>query len=225
MAHVLLADDDSDLAVAVGWYLEAEGVRVTVVDNGHAAVEAFRNDPADTLILDIMMPGIDGFELCRRLRKLTDAPILMLSARGGEADKVRALGLGADDYVTKPFGAMELVARVKALLRRAGHKDETHLRAGGVELCAETRCVSFDGRNLELTKLEFELLAALMRHSPRVLSRGRLADLVWGSDFSGDERLVDSHIYHLREKLSAAGAQPCPIVTFRGVGYAFRTNH
>ncbi len=222
MVHVLMADDDKDLAEAVGWYLEAHGMRVTRVHDGLAALDAFRADPADALILDIMMPGIDGFELCRRLRQLTDAPILMLSAREGEADKVRALGIGADDYVTKPFGPMELVARVKALLRRAGSVQEKPLRLGEVALSALTRVATVRDQPLDLTRLEFDLLQALMRSAPGVLSRSRLIRKVWGPDFCGDERLVDSHIYHLREKLLGAGLDPVPIVTIRGVGYAFK---
>jgi DNA-binding response OmpR family regulator len=225
MAHVLLADDDRDLAEAVGWYLEASGMRVTRVHDGHAALDAFTADRADALILDIMMPGIDGFELCRRLRQVTDAPILMLSAREGEADKVRALGIGADDYVTKPFGPMELVARVKALLRRAGAGFQKPIRAGGVEICPVTRSAMVGEASLDLTRLEFDLLSVLMRSAPGVLTRSRLIDQVWGPAFSGDERLVDSHIYHLREKLSAAGLDPGPIATVRGVGYAFQTRH
>jgi DNA-binding response OmpR family regulator len=221
MAHVLVADDDRDLAEAVGWYLTAEGMEVTVVHDGRAALASFEAEPTDALVLDIMMPGIDGFELCRRLRQITDAPILMLSAREGEADKVRALTLGADDYVTKPFGTMELVARVKALLRRAGSATPGPMKSAGLSLCPVTRVASVCDRPLNLTRLEFDLLAALMRHAPGVLSRARLVSLAWGEDFYGDVRLVDSHIYHLREKLAAAGLEPVPIVTIRGVGYAF----
>jgi len=222
MAHVLLVDDDPDLAEAVSWYLEADGMRVTVFHDGVSALDGFMSDPAEVLVLDIMMPGLDGFELCRRLRQVTDAPILMLSAREGEADKVRALGIGADDYVTKPFGPMELVARVKALLRRAGGPPEGPIRSLGVELCPVTRMASVNGRPLDLTRLEFDLLIGLMKHAPGVVSRSRLVELAWGPHFYGDARLVDSHIYHVREKLSATGLGPAPIATVRGVGYAFR---
>ena len=220
--HILIVDDDPKLTEAVSWYLEAEGFRATRVANGAKALETFRADRPDAVIVDIMMPGMDGFELCRAIRRESKVPILMLSARDGEADKVRALNLGADDYVTKPFGAMELVARVKALLRRGGAGGGTPLRFPGIEILSEQRKVLVRGKEITLSALEFDLLATLGRRPEVVLSREQLADLVWGDDFSGDLRLVDSHIYRLREKLTAAGLDPCPIATVRGVGYAFR---
>ncbi|MHB0938394.1 MAG: response regulator transcription factor [Armatimonadota bacterium] len=221
-AYILIADDDHTLAQAVSWYLEAEGFRVTLAETGPAALAAFRAGRPAAIILDIMMPGMDGFDLCRLVRQESDVPILMLSARDGEADKVRSLGLGADDYVTKPFGAMELVARVKALLRRAGIAAGEHFRAGALEVAPGERQARVAGEAVGLTTLEFDLLLVLLRRPRVVLSRNQLADLVWGGDFSGDLRLVDSHIYHLREKLAAAGLSPCPIATVRGVSYAFR---
>ncbi len=220
--HILIVDDDPKLTEAVSWYLEAEGFRATRVANGAKALETFRADRPDAVIVDIMMPGMDGFDLCRAIRKESQVPLLMLSARDGEADKVRALNLGADDYVTKPFGAMELVARVKALLRRGGAGGGKPLRFPGIEILSEQRKVLVGGKEITLSALEFDLLATLARRPEVVLSREQLADLVWGDDFSGDLRLVDSHIYRLREKLTAAGLDPCPIATVRGVGYAFR---
>ena len=220
--HILIVDDDPKLTEAVSWYLEAEGFRATRVANGAKALETFRADRPDAVIVDIMMPGMDGFDLCRAIRKESQVPLLMLSARDGEADKVRALNLGADDYVTKPFGAMELVARVKALLRRGGAGGGTPLRFPGIEILSEQRKVLVGGKEITLSALEFDLLATLARRPEVVLSREQLADLAWGDDFSGDLRLVDSHIYRLREKLTAAGLDPCPIATVRGVGYAFR---
>lgn len=222
MAHVLLADDDRDLAEAVGWYLEAQGIRVTRVHDGPSALDVCQSAAPDAVVLDIMMPGLDGFEVCRRLRRFSDAPILILSAREGEADKVRALGIGADDYVTKPFGPMELVARVKALLRRAGALGSRIVRRGGIALCPTSREVTANGEPLDLTRTEFDILHALMRGGQEVLSRGRLIEVAWGEALGVDERLVDSHVYHLREKLASAGIEPSPIVTVRGVGYAFR---
>jgi DNA-binding response OmpR family regulator len=222
MATILIADDDQALAEAVSWYLEAEGYRSVRVSDGQAALQAFHKGHPDAAILDIMMPGIDGFELCRALRRESSLPILMLSARGSEADKVRALDLGADDYVSKPFGAMELVARVKALLRRAGQRTGASLRASGLEVFPDERQAQVHGAPVELSALEFDLLVTLLRRPRAVLTRNQLADLVWGDDFSGDVRLVDTHIYHLRDKLKAAGLTPCPIATVRGVGYAFR---
>jgi DNA-binding response OmpR family regulator len=221
-SHILIADDDLALAEAVGWYLEAAGFRVTRVANGAAALEAFRADRPDAVILDIMMPGVDGFNLCRILRQESHVPILMLSARDAEVDKVRALGIGADDYITKPFGAMELVARVKAMLRRANAPADGGLRIPGLDVYPEQRRALVHGGEVNLSALEFDLLVTLLRRPRMVFSRQQLADLVWGDDFSGDVRLVDSHIYHLREKLTTAGLAPCPIATVRGVGYAYR---
>ena len=220
--HILIVDDDPKLTEAVSWYLEAEGFRATRVANGAKALETFRADRPDAVIIDIMMPGMDGFELCRAIRRESKAPILMLSAREGEADKVRALNLGADDYVTKPFGAMELVARVRALLRRTGDTAGASLRFPGIEVLPEQRKVLVGGREVQLSALEFDLLLTLVRRPQVVFTREQLADLIWGDDFSGDLRLVDSHIYRLREKLVQAGLEPCPIATVRGVGYAFR---
>lgn len=220
--HILIADDDAALTEAVGWYLEAEGFRVTRVADGAAALATFHADRPDALVLDIMMPGLDGIELCRIIRRESEVPVLILSARDSEADKVRALGLGADDYVTKPFSAMELVARVKALLRRTGHASPGVLRIDGLQVMPEERAVSVHGAGVALSALEFDLLLAFMRRPRVVFSRHQLADLVWGDMFSGDLRLVDSHVYRLREKLTQAGLVPCPIATVRGVGYAFR---
>jgi DNA-binding response OmpR family regulator len=216
-------DDDPELTEAVSWYLEADGMRATRVANGAAAMETFRAERPDAVIIDIMMPGMDGFALCRAIRNQSNVPVLMLSARDGEADKVRALNIGADDYVTKPFGAMELVARVKALLRRAGEATGTSLRFPGIEVLPEQRKVLVHKKEVALSALEFDLLVTLARRPGIVLSREQLADLVWKDGFSGDLRLVDSHVYRLRAKLTESGLDPCPIATIRGVGYAFRS--
>jgi len=221
-SHILIVDDDPQLTEAVSWYLEAEGLRATRVANGAEALDAFRSERPDAVIIDIMMPGMDGFELCRNIRRQSKVPIMMLSAREGEADKVRALNIGADDYVTKPFGAMELVARVKALLRRAAAAAGAALKFAGIAIIPEQRKVIVNDGEVQLSALEFDLLVVLAGRPEIVFSREQLADSVWGDDFSGDLRLVDSHIYRLREKLTAAGLSPCPIATVRGVGYAFR---
>jgi len=220
-SHILIVDDDPELTEAVSWYLEAEGMRATRVTNGAQALEVFRAERPDAVIIDIMMPGMNGFDLCRAIRTQSSAPVLMLSARDGEADKVRALNIGADDYVTKPFGAMELVARVKALLRRAGAGPPV-LRFPALEVLVEQRRALVHGQEIPLSALEFDLLVTLARRPDVVFSREQLADLVWKDDFSGDLRLVDSHVYRLRGKLTEAGLDPCPIATVRGVGYAFR---
>ncbi|HOC31321.1 MAG TPA: response regulator transcription factor [Armatimonadota bacterium] len=219
--HILIADDDEGLTKAVTWYLEAEGYRVSARHDGKLAWETFEKEGADAVIIDVMMPGMDGFQLCRSIRQCSRVPILMLSARDAEVDKVQALNLGADDYVTKPFGPMELVARIKALLRRSSYVDGPTLKHGKLEIAREQRQVFVDGKEVELPLLEFELLAALVSRPQRVLTRDHLVSLVW-NDFYGDERLVDAHIYRLRKRLQEAGLHPCPIVTVRGSGYAFR---
>lgn len=219
--RILIADDDEALAQAVSWFLEAEGFQVIHAADGRKAFALLQAQGADAMIVDVMMPVMDGFELCQAVRRVSNVPILMLSARDGEADKVRALGLGADDYVCKPFGAMELVARVKALLRRAAQTAGPVLRSSGLEVLQAERQVMVRGAPVELSALEFDLLAALMERPQRVLSREQLATMVW-TEFYGDDRLVDSHVYRLRKKLLSAGLDPCPIVTVRGVGYAFR---
>jgi two-component system, OmpR family, response regulator RegX3 len=219
--HILIADDDDGLTKAVTWYLEAEGFRVSARQDGLTAWDTFKKDGADVVIIDVMMPGMDGFQLCRMVRQTSRVPILMLSARDAEIDKVQALNLGADDYVTKPFGPMELVARVRALLRRSSYADGPALKYGNLEVAREERRVFVDGAEVELAAIEFDLLDALVSRPQRVLSRDQLVSLVW-KDFYGDERLVDSHIYRLRKSLVAAGLSPCPIVTVRGTGYAFR---
>lgn len=221
---ILIADDDSDLVEGLCWYLEAEGFQVTSVDNGQAALETFRTLQPDVVILDIMMPGLDGVQVCEAIRKESEVFIMMLSARDGEIDKVRALEKGADDYVTKPFYATELVARIKALLRRVAQKPTptSSYRWQGLEVFQDERQVTVHGTPVSISAMEFDLLVALLRRPRAVLSRNHLADIVWGEEFSGELRLVDTHIYRLREKLTAAGLVYCPIATVRGVGYAFR---
>lgn len=222
--HILIADDDEGLTKAVTWYLEAEGYRVSARYDGMAAWETFRKEGADAVIIDVMMPGMDGFQLCRSIRQHSRVPILMLSARDAEVDKVQALNLGADDYVTKPFGPMELVARIKSLLRRSSYIEGPNLKFGNLELAQEQRQVFVNGVEVELPSLEFDLLDALVSRPQRVLSRDQLVSLVW-KEFYGDDRLVDAHIYRLRKRLIASGLDPCPIVTVRGTGYAFRPDN
>jgi len=221
---ILLADDDQDLIEGLRWYLEAEGFQVFVVDNGQAALDVFRAEHPAVVILDIMMPGLDGVQVCEAIRQESEAFVMMLSARDGEIDKVRALQKGADDYVTKPFYASELAARIKALLRRAqrGSQSTPNYHWKELELYLDERRVSVCGNTVILSVMEFELLAALLRRPRTVFSRNQLVDIIWGDDFVGELRLVDNHVYRLREKLINAGLSHCPIVTIRGVGYAFR---
>jgi len=222
--RILIADDDSNLIVGLGWYLEAEGFEVLTADNGESALEVFRREKPDMLILDVMMPRMDGIKVCETVSAESDALILMLSARDGEIDKVRALQLGADDYVTKPFNISELVARIQALARRRGRASagDGICRWRNLELSRPEHRVKVEGKVVELTAMEFSLLAALMEQPQSALPRERLVQAVWGDDFYGELRLVDNLVCRVREKLSAAGCPDFPIATVRGVGYAFR---
>ncbi|MHB0937919.1 MAG: response regulator transcription factor [Armatimonadota bacterium] len=225
MARILLVDDDSDLVEGLRWYLEAAGYDVAVAGDGKAALEQFRAVQPDVAILDIMMPELDGVQVCETIRRESDAFIMMLSAREGEIDKVRALEKGADDYVTKPFYASELVARIKALLRRAdrGGQPAPGLRWQGLAVFLDERRVTVNGAEVPLSTTEFDLLTAMMGRPRVVFSRNQLVDIIWRDEpFYGELRLVDNHVYRLREKLLQAGLANCPITTIRGVGYAFR---
>ena len=230
MAHkILVVDDEPTLLQTVRAYLEQEGYEVRTVQNGQSALQEARAFLPDLVVLDIMLPQLDGLEVLRRLRRgdvapaLRDVYVIMLTARADEMDRVVGLELGADDYVTKPFSPRELVARVKATLRRAGAGEEKgeqfvfrHLR-----LDPEARMAWKDGQEVELTPIEFDLLHALVRHAGRVLSREQLVEQVWGVDYYGDERVVDVHIGRLRKKIEEDPAEPELISTVWGMGYRF----
>jgi DNA-binding response OmpR family regulator len=222
--RVLLADDDQDLVEGLRWFLEAEGFQVLTVANGQDALDTFHREHPDVVILDIMMPVLDGVQVCEAIRRTSDAFIVMLSARDGELDKVRALEKGADDYVTKPFYAAELAARLKALMRRARTPlvNSSTFCWKGMVASVDERRVAVNGAPVALSSTEFDLLITLLRRPRIVFSREQLVEIIWGDDFYGELRLVDNHIYRLREKLISAGLDPCPITTIRGVGYAFR---
>lgn len=222
--RVLIVDDDPNLVEGLRWYLEAEGFEVTTATDGEAAIETFRSERPDLLILDIMMPKVDGIRVCEVVSSESDALIVMLSARDSDIDKVRALKLGADDYVTKPFNISELVARIQALVRRRnrGRAAAPACRWRNLELSADEHRVKVDGSVVELTAMEFDLLAALMEHPQVALSREQLVEKVWGGDFYGEFRLVDNLVCRVRERLAGAGCADFPIVTIRGVGYAYR---
>jgi len=222
--RILIADDDQDLVEGLRWYLEAASFQVFVASDGQEALDTFRRETPGVVILDVMMPEMDGIQVCETIRGESGAFILMLSAREGEIDRVRALEKGADDYVIKPFYATELVARIKALLRRTqrGQQENPTFGWGGLQVFQDERRVTVHGTPVPLSTMEFDLLVALI-HRPRVvLSRNQLVDILWGDNFYGELRLVDNHVYRLREKLVEAGLANCPIVTIRGVGYAFR---
>ena len=231
MAHkILVVEDETTLLQTLRSYLEREGYLVRTAQDGQAALQEARAFAPDLIVLDIMLPGLDGLEVLRRLRRgdvapaLRDVYVIMLTARADEMDRVVGLELGADDYVTKPFSPRELVARIKASLRRAGVPEEerrAHFVFRDLRLDPEARLVWKDGTELELTPIEFELLHALMRHAGRVLSREQLLEQVWGVDYYGDERVVDVHIGRLRKKIERDPAEPELITTVWGVGYRF----
>jgi DNA-binding response OmpR family regulator len=216
---ILVVEDEQAIAELVRAYLKRDGFGVVWASSGEQAMEELSRHPVRLVVLDIGLPGIDGFEVCRRLRARTGVPILILSARDEEVDRVAGLEAGADDYVTKPFSPRELVARVKAILRRvdgAGNgSDEEVLAAADVELDRAARTVTVGGEAVELTGREFDLLAALLSHPGIVLSRNRLLELVWGGEFPGGTRTVDVHIAQLRAKLE----RPELLQTVRGAGY------
>ncbi len=217
---ILVVEDEQAIADLVRAYLTRDGFGVVWARSGEQALEELSRHPVRLVVLDIGLPGIDGFEVCRRLRSRTGVPILMLSARDDEVDRVAGLEAGADDYVTKPFSPRELVARVKAILRRAGVGDtalagDGVLAAGGVELDRAARTVTVGGAPVDLTSREFDLLAALLAHPGVVLNRDRLLELVWGGGFAGGTRTVDVHVGQLRAKLG----RPDLIETVRGAGY------
>jgi DNA-binding response OmpR family regulator len=221
---ILLADDDADLVEGLRWYLEAVGHRVVTAEDGEQAVRVFLEEDPDLAILDIMMPGLDGVEVCETIRSKSDAMVMILSARDGEIDKVRAFSSGADDYVTKPFNVSELVARVQALMRRSprGAGPANLYRWRNLSVSPDEHCAAVDGAPVDLTAMEFTLLVTMMRKPRVVQPREALIDAIWGSEFFGEQRLVDNLVYRLREKLAGAGCADFPIATIRGVGYAYR---
>ena len=220
---MLVVDDEPPIVELVTGYLEREGWSVASAGDGLEALDAVRRLDPDVVVLDVMLPGIDGIEVCRRIRTFSNAYILMLTARGEEIDRIVGLTVGADDYLVKPFSPRELVARVKALLRRPRTSpDATAAVPSGLELDGARRVVRVDGGPVELTALEFDLLAVLARDPGVVVGRQALLDRVWGPDFVADDHLVDVHIGNLRRKLGDDPGQPRFIETVRGVGYRLR---
>lgn len=220
---ILVVDDDPNIAQLVKLYLEKEGFQVTVEGRGDSAVSAFRKDPPSLMLLDIMLPGMDGWQVCRTVRQFSNVPIIMLSAKDETFDKVLGLELGADDYVTKPFEGKELVARVKAVLRRTAPSDTQAdtLSFPGLSISLEKYEVYFQGKQVEMPPKELEVLHFLASHKNRVFTREQLLEQVWGFEFFGDSRTVDVHIKRLREKLQDTEALGWQIRTVWGVGYKF----
>lgn len=222
--RVLVVEDEPSLSEALRFNLERQGYAVSVESDGSAAIQRIRDEAPDLVLLDVMLPGLDGFEVCRRIRAHSRVPILMLTARGEEVDRVLGLEIGADDYLTKPFSLRELLARVRALLRRAGDVDlapaPTHT-AGSIRVSTTERRAWRDGQELRLRPREFDLLAFMVRNQSLALSRQQILNGAWGSDYVGDERTVDVHIRALRELIEDDPGRPSRIVTVRGVGYRF----
>ena len=224
MTKILVVEDEASFSEALAYVLGKEGFEVTVTDTGDGAIAAFDKGGADLVLLDLMLPGLSGTEVCKQLRSRTDVPIIMLTAKDTEVDKVVGLELGADDYVTKPYSKAELVARIRAVLRRQGDNSNTPdgvITAGPVRIDVERHQVNINDQLVSLPLKEFELLEFLVRNSGRVLTRSQLIDRVWGSDYFGDTKTLDVHVKRLRAKIEKDPANPVFIQTIRGLGYKF----
>jgi two-component system response regulator RegX3 len=225
MTQILIVEDESSFSEALSFLLSKEGFEVSVADNGRTALEIFNSNDFDLILLDLMIPEISGIEVCRAIRATSKVPIIMLTAKDSEVDKVVGLELGADDYVTKPYSSRELVARIKAVLRRGSSEERTHEAgvhsAANIRMDIERHSVTVNGIGVSLPLKEFELLEFLMRNQGRVLTRGQLIDRVWGGDYYGDTKTLDVHIKRLRSKIEEDPANPKLIQTIRGLGYKF----
>jgi two-component system response regulator RegX3 len=224
VTRVLMVEDEESFSDALSFQLRREGYEVEVAANGNEALTAFDRNGADIVLLDLMLPGLSGTEVCRALRAKSTVPIIMVTARDAEVDKVVGLELGADDYVTKPFSSRELIARIRAVLRRGGEPEELitgTVEAGPVRMDVERHVVSVDGVPVAMPLKEFDLLELLLRNAGRVLTRGQLIDRVWGSDYVGDTKTLDVHVKRLRAKVEPDPGSPKYLVTVRGLGYKF----
>jgi two-component system, OmpR family, response regulator RegX3 len=224
VTRVLVVEDEESFSDALSYMLRKEGFEVAVAATGPDALESFDRAGADLVLLDLMLPGLPGTEVCRELRTKSNVPVIMLTAKDSEVDKVVGLELGADDYVTKPFSSRELVARIRAVLRRRGDVEELApptLEAGPVRMDVERHVVTVSGREVPLPLKEFELLEVLLRNAGRVLTRMQLIDRVWGADYVGDTKTLDVHIKRLRAKIEPTPSTPRFIITVRGLGYKF----
>ncbi|HEY2948201.1 MAG TPA: response regulator transcription factor [Micromonosporaceae bacterium] len=225
MSRVLVVEDEESFSDALSYMLRKEGFEVSVAGTGTSALTEFDRSGADIVLLDLMLPEMSGTEVCRQLRQRSAVPIIMVTARDSEIDKVVGLEIGADDYVTKPYSPRELVARIRAVLRRqigdAVDVSAPTLAAGPVRMDVERHVVTVDGDAVQLPLKEFELLELLLRNAGRVLTRGQLIDRVWGADYVGDTKTLDVHVKRLRSKVEPEPSQPRYIVTVRGLGYKF----
>jgi two-component system response regulator RegX3 len=228
MTKILIVEDESSFSEALSFLLGKEGYDVAVAATGTDAIKQFNENGADLILLDLMIPEISGVEVCKTIRTTSQVPIIMLTAKDSEIDKVVGLELGADDYVTKPYSSRELIARIKAVLRRGSNEDIAPengiLTAAGIRLDVGKHQVTVNGTMISLPLKEFELLEFLMRNSGRVLTRTQLIDRIWGGDYYGDTKTLDVHIKRLRSKVEADPANPVLIQTIRGLGYKLETN-
>lgn len=224
MTRVLVVEDEESFSDALSFMLRREGYEVGVAADGATALDEFERHGADLVLLDLMLPGISGTEVCRTLRQRSAVPIIMVTAKDGEVDKVVGLELGADDYVTKPFSSRELVARIRAVLRRRGEPEEmlpSILEAGPVRIDVDRHVVAVRGETIAMPLKEFDLLELLVRNAGRVLTRGQIIDRVWGSDYVGDTKTLDVHVKRLRAKIEEDPRSPTLILTVRGLGYKY----
>ena len=224
MTRILVVEDESSFAEPLTYMLAKEGYDVGVATTGPEGLELFDRTGADLVLLDLMLPGMSGTDVCRALRTRSTVPVIMLTARDSEVDKVVGLEIGADDYVTKPYSARELLARIRAVLRRRGElldDEDEPLAAGPVRMDVERHVVTVEGNQVQLPLKEFDLLELLLRNAGRVLTRGQLIDRVWGADYVGDTKTLDVHVKRLRAKIEPDPAAPRHLVTVRGLGYKF----
>lgn len=225
MTKILIVEDEEALSDPLAFLLGREGFQTVVVDNGLDALPTFEREGADLVLLDVMLPGMPGTEVCRKLREVSSVPIIMLTAKDSELDKVFGLELGADDYVTKPYSARELIARIRAVLRRRSAETdsatESVLQGGPVRMDIDRHVVTVNGEEISMPLKEFELLEILLRNVGRVMTRGQLIERVWGADYVGDTKTLDVHIKRLRSKIEPDSSAPQYVVTVRGLGYKF----
>lgn len=225
MSKILIVEDEEALSDPLAFLLGREGFQTVVVDNGLDALPTFEREGADLVLLDVMLPGMPGTEVCRKLREVSSVPIIMLTAKDSELDKVFGLELGADDYVTKPYSARELIARIRAVLRRRSAEPDTPtdtvLTGGPVRMDIDRHVVTVNGEEVPMPLKEFELLEILLRNVGRVMTRGQLIERVWGADYVGDTKTLDVHIKRLRSKIEPDSSAPRYVVTVRGLGYKF----
>ena len=224
MTRILIVEDEPSLAEPLAFLLEREGYEPTIAADGLAAVAEFERNGSDLILLDLMLPGLSGTEVCKEIRSRSSVPIIMLTAKDSEIDIVVGLELGADDYVTKPYSSRELLARIRAILRRRVEDEvasDAVLEAGSVRMDVERHTVAVGGKETKMPLKEFELLEVLLRNAGRVLTRGQLIDRVWGADYYGDTKTLDVHIKRIRSRIEDNPSEPTMLLTVRGLGYRF----